>query len=180
MASIHQVTRARMTREFSCDAGTKCSPGHLRPAARPSPGLQLDETALASADRRTASAVIRRRAASQAATAVGAHFISGGPRFALGRNRSRGHQGRAPDRTSAAPISVLADPVGLSESRATRHRHQPPSCCTCARAMLAKPRFWGCRYPSCRPEIEVPLEFQGLGSLGAARGDGFSLANLTA
>src|ERR1700761_3691351 len=37
--------------------------------------------------------------------------------------------------------------------------------------------------PVClyRSKIEVPLEFQGLGSLGAAiRGDGFSLANLTA
>jgi F-type H+-transporting ATPase subunit delta len=33
----------------------------------------------------------------------------------------------------------------------------------------------------CRSKIEVPLEFQGLGSLGAAtRGDGFSLASLTA
>jgi hypothetical protein len=29
-------------------------------------------------------------------------------------------------------------------------------------------------------KIEVPFEFQGLGSLGAARGDGFSLASLTA
>ncbi|WP_184253386.1 hypothetical protein [Rhodopseudomonas rhenobacensis] len=33
---------------------------------------------------------------------------------------------------------------------------------------------------SYRLEIEVPLEFQGLESLGAACGDGFSLANLTA
>src|SRR5262245_32046332 len=31
----------------------------------------------------------------------------------------------------------------------------------------------------CRSKIEVPLEFQGLGSLGAACGDGFSLASLT-
>jgi hypothetical protein len=32
----------------------------------------------------------------------------------------------------------------------------------------------------CPLKIEVPLEFQGLGSLGAAHsGDGFSLANLT-
>src|SRR5262244_1714266 len=47
--------------------------------------------------------------------------------------------------------------------------------------MLAKPRFFEGRALSCRPKIEVPLEFQGLGSLGAAtRGDGFSLANLTA
>jgi F-type H+-transporting ATPase subunit delta len=36
-------------------------------------------------------------------------------------------------------------------------------------------------YRSCPSKIEVPLEFQGLGSLGAAgRGDGFSLANLAA
>src|SRR5258708_6464112 len=35
-------------------------------------------------------------------------------------------------------------------------------------AMLAKPRFYRFRYRSCRPKIEVPLEFQGLGSLGAA------------
>jgi F-type H+-transporting ATPase subunit delta len=35
--------------------------------------------------------------------------------------------------------------------------------------------------PKHRSKIEVPLEFQGLGSLGAAHGgDGFSLANLTA
>src|SRR6516162_11851456 len=36
-------------------------------------------------------------------------------------------------------------------------------------------------YGLCPSKIEVPLEFQGLGSLGAATcGDGFSLANLTA
>ncbi|MBB4258006.1 F-type H+-transporting ATPase subunit delta [Bradyrhizobium sp. CIR3A] len=34
--------------------------------------------------------------------------------------------------------------------------------------MLAKPRFSRIRHLPCRPEIEVPLEFQGLGSLGAA------------
>jgi F-type H+-transporting ATPase subunit delta len=34
--------------------------------------------------------------------------------------------------------------------------------------MLAKPRFSRCRHLQCRPKIEVPLEFQGLGSLGAA------------
>jgi hypothetical protein len=34
---------------------------------------------------------------------------------------------------------------------------------------------------SCRPEIEVPLEFQGLGPLWRRLfGDGFSLASLTA
>ena len=42
------------------------------------------------------------------------------------------------------------------------------SCCTCASAMLAKPRFLRRRHSLCRPKIEVPLEFQGLGSLGAA------------
>src|SRR2546430_6929095 len=47
--------------------------------------------------------------------------------------------------------------------------------------MLAKPRFSRSRHLACRSKIEVPLEFQGLGSLGAAtRGDGFSLASLTA
>jgi len=47
--------------------------------------------------------------------------------------------------------------------------------------MLAKPRFLKGWHFSCRLKIEVPLEFQGLGSLGAAtRGDGFSLASLTA
>src|SRR5258708_27750455 len=35
-------------------------------------------------------------------------------------------------------------------------------------AMLAKPRFYRFRYTSYRSKIEVPLEFQGLGSLGAA------------
>src|SRR5258708_32602314 len=35
-------------------------------------------------------------------------------------------------------------------------------------AMLAKPRFYRFRYRSYRSKIEVPLEFQGLGSLGAA------------
>src|ERR1700720_1938582 len=34
--------------------------------------------------------------------------------------------------------------------------------------MLAKPRFYRSRYSSYRSKIEVPLEFQGLGSLGAA------------
>jgi hypothetical protein len=30
---------------------------------------------------------------------------------------------------------------GKPAGHATRHRLTPPSCCTCARAMLAKPRF---------------------------------------
>src|SRR6478736_4048938 len=34
--------------------------------------------------------------------------------------------------------------------------------------MLAKPRFLRPRHVPCRLKIEVPLEFQGLGSLGAA------------
>src|SRR6266404_3011302 len=34
--------------------------------------------------------------------------------------------------------------------------------------MLAKPRFLRLRDATCRTKIEVPLEFQGLGSLGAA------------
>src|ERR1700694_4009332 len=34
--------------------------------------------------------------------------------------------------------------------------------------MLANPRFYRSRYSSYRSKIEVPLEFQGLGSLGAA------------
>jgi hypothetical protein len=42
-------------------------------------------------------------------------------------------------------------------------------------AIFAVPAFL------CRPKIEVPLELQGLGSLGADTcGDGFSLASLTA
>src|SRR6202165_5441588 len=34
--------------------------------------------------------------------------------------------------------------------------------------MLANPRFYRSRYSSYRSKIEVPLEFQGLGSLGSA------------
>jgi F-type H+-transporting ATPase subunit delta len=46
---------------------------------------------------------------------------------------------------------------------------------------VSKAAIFKGRALSCRPKIEVPLEFQGLGSLGAAAcGDGFSLANLTA
>src|SRR5258708_8521125 len=40
-------------------------------------------------------------------------------------------------------------------------------------AMLAKPRFYRFRYRSYRSKIEVPLEFQGLGALGAASWRGF-------
>src|SRR3954464_5285923 len=47
-------------------------------------------------------------------------------------------------------------------------RSQRASCCTCTHAMLAKPRFCRCRHVTCWSKIEVPLEFQGLGPLGAA------------
>jgi hypothetical protein len=46
---------------------------------------------------------------------------------------------------------------------------------------VSKAAIFRGRALSCRPKIEVSLEFQGLGSLGAATcGDGFSLASLTA
>ena len=46
---------------------------------------------------------------------------------------------------------------------------------------VSKAAIFEDRYFPYRSKIEVPLEFQGLGSLGAAScGDGFSLASLTA
>jgi hypothetical protein len=47
---------------------------------------------------------------------------------------------------------------------ATWHRQMLSSRCTRARAMLAKPRFGRDTMPCCDLRIEVPLEFQGLGS----------------
>jgi hypothetical protein len=85
-----------MTREFSCDAGRRGSPDRL------SAPLHLNEAAPINGERPPIGGLrlpcFAGAAASQATTAVGAHFISGGTSFALGRNRSRGRQGRAPDR----------------------------------------------------------------------------------
>jgi hypothetical protein len=45
---------------------------------------------------------------------------------------------------------------------------------------VSKAAFLGLPGHRAGQKIEVSFEFQGLGSLGAARGDGFSLASLTA
>jgi hypothetical protein len=45
---------------------------------------------------------------------------------------------------------------------------------------VSKAAILGVPGPIVPVKIEVSFEFQGLGSLGAARGDGFSLASLTA
>ena len=45
---------------------------------------------------------------------------------------------------------------------------------------VSKAAILGVPGPIAPVKIEVSFEFQGLGSLGAARGDGFSLASLTA
>jgi hypothetical protein len=76
--------------------------GRRRPPDRLSASLHLNETAPVNGERPPIGGLrlpcYAGAAASQAATAVGAHFISGGTSFALGRNRSRRLQGRAPDR----------------------------------------------------------------------------------
>jgi hypothetical protein len=160
-----------MIREFPCSARRRCRPGHSRRQQTATPRRQP-----ASAHGVQCGLMSEARS--------GDYFVRPVSRSALsGADFARSAEGGEPRlRRHASSVSgPLLPPVrGSASSRATRHRHKAPSCCTCARAMLAKPRFWGCRYPSCRPEIEVPFEFQGLGSLGAARGDGFSLANLTA
>src|ERR1700727_1641442 len=77
--------------------------------------------------------------------------------------------GGAPDSSRRMRPSCFADCFRVA-LRAARDMALPlpVSCCTCAFAMLAKPRFCRSRYSLCRSKIEVPLEFQGLGSLGAA------------
>src|SRR3954451_6446111 len=65
-----------------------------------------------------------------------------------------------PDLPSLAATAEMMPPHAAGSQR--------PSCCTCTHAMLAKPRFCRCRHVTCWSKIEVPLEFQGLGPLGAA------------
>src|SRR6266702_5865456 len=71
-------------------------------------------------------------------------------------------------RKNDSPEIPSGGSVGPDDSkRASRSRRDEftTSCCTCAHAMLAKPRFLRRRHFLGRPKIEVPLEFQGLGSL---------------
>jgi hypothetical protein len=91
------------------------------------------------------------------------------PSFRDAHSRTRNPGPFAAGFREGASRNDVAKPV------ATRQRPPPASCCTCAHAMLAKPRFLRCRCVSHWSEIEVPLEFQGLGSLALHCGDGFPL-----
>jgi hypothetical protein len=159
MASIHEVTRHKMTRE--CRAARGAGIGQAIWPRRFDRPARSGETARESlATSRTES---RRRLACRSTGGVHFRFDWGAGRQPKGawcspfwlRPLNIMPGSRSPD-----PASLCSIPRG--SSCATRHRHEPPSCCTCARAMLAKPRFWGCRADRTGQKSKSHLNSKGL------------------